>query len=598
MLLDSPLLRPLMRLIERRRRALSAQIGWLRRVLSAPSEAAQAALPLRPHLSSGFDRYLFLLLVNGVVSVAWGVALAVFASGRVPISMSVSQYGQLHTGLTNVIVAVIGTLATAHLKYTVRRATEEYATMRLSEGLSLPTWSWLQGLAAVDIWPPLQREEHMFAWGAWLLLFGSMAGHSASVVAILQPQSFFVYVPSNDPTPCGVDPATLTMNSNLTAQSLMDQDAFMFGLQLGNYGDQVSGKTMTAVSGRIYVKDNFGYGAFGGLADALQDVAGIEINAQCDSSHDATSLPLRWSSAFPGLSLATLGINDTGGAAVASVAPDGSHAVIKSSSNSTYTPFNSTSVSFSWTSLYATVNASGSGALFLADNSGQSTSCTWVAIPRLVHVEISNFIASAASADDAPIAPAPVGRAVYATLRGMTQAIRLGASLDATSGGTNVLQRLLADGLKAALTAQYTEDCWADAQRCHAVGISICKSSNHAVEEHWRFGDEHNLGILAIILTLGFGLYALWVIWAVWKRPRVKGIDPFKVVDGFKMGLDKIQNEGDRDGFWALRNGRVGARGGDSTVVEESESESVLLLAVGSNSEGPMDIETPQSPHS
>ncbi|KAJ7826478.1 hypothetical protein B0H14DRAFT_2817270, partial [Mycena olivaceomarginata] len=573
--LTMPLRSNIVRLIWRLRHALS-------------SKAVQAALPLRPHLSSGFDRSLFFLLVNGVVSVAWGITLAVFASGRVPISWIVSQYGQRHTGLTNVIVTGIATLATTHLKHTICRATEEYARMRLAEGLSLSTWNWLQGVAAVDIWPPVQREEQMWAWIAWLLLFGSIGGHSASVVAILQPQSFH-YVPSNDPTPCGVDPATLTINSNLTAQTLMDQDAFMFGLQLGSYGDQVGRNTTTAVSGRIYVKDNFGYGAFSGLANARQDVAGIEINARCDSSHDATSLPLLWSSAFPGLVLTTLSINDTG-ASVASIASDGSHAVIKSSFNSTYTPFHSTSISFNWRSIYAVVNASGSGAMFIADNSGLSTSCTWVAAPRYVHVEIRSGIAFAASTDDASTAPAPVGRAIYATVRGITEAIRLGAILDATStGAANILQSLLADGLKAALTAQYTEDCWADAQRCDAVGISICNSNNRAVEEHWRFGDENNLGILAILLTLGFGLYTLWVIWTVRKRPRVKGIDPFKVVDGFKMGLDKIQNDTNGDGFWALHNGRVGIRAENWTVVEKPEAESVPLLPLASNSEGPLE---------
>ncbi|KAJ7601916.1 hypothetical protein DFH06DRAFT_1488981 [Mycena polygramma] len=537
------------------------RLRQIRHAMSAPNETVQAALPLHPHLSSGFDRSLFLLLVNGVVSVAWGVTLAVFESGRIPISTTVSQYGQRHTGLTNVIVTGIATLATVHLKYTIRRATEEYTTMRLTDGLSLRTWGWLQGVAAVNIWPPFQRKERRWAWIAWFLLFGSMAGHSASVVAILQPQSYLHYVLYNDPTPCGVDPATLTMNSNLTAQSLMDQDAFMFGLQLGSYGDQVRGNTTTAVSGRIYVKDNFGYGALGGLANARQDVAGIEINARCDSSHDPLSLPLRWSSAFPGLPLTTLDINDTG-TSVASVASDGSHAVIKSSFNSTYTPFQSTSISLNWTSMYAAVNASGSGVMFIADNSGLSTSCAWVATPRLVHVEITNSIAFAASTDDAPTAPAPVGRAIYATVRGIMQAIRFGTILDVTSIGTtafpvvvwspegqsltgvDILQSLLADGLKAALTAQYTEDCWADAQRCAAVGISICHSNNRDVQEYWRFEDENNLGILAILLTLGFGLYTLWVMWTVRKRPRVKGIDPFKVVDAFKMGADKIQDFG------------------------------------------------------
>jgi hypothetical protein len=182
--------------------------------------------------------------------------MVVFATGVIPIAWRVSQYGQRHMALTNVFVAAVGTLATAHLKYTVRLATDEYARMRLAAGLPLTTWEWLQGLASMGIFPPFQRDERKWTWGAWLLLFGAMAGgHSASVVAILQPrkmfpsqaaasthdtyihvaESFLGYVPSNDPAICGVDPASLTMNSNLTAQHLMDQDAFMFGLQFGAY---------------------------------------------------------------------------------------------------------------------------------------------------------------------------------------------------------------------------------------------------------------------------------------------------------------------------------------------------------------------------
>ncbi|KAF7342655.1 hypothetical protein MSAN_02022500 [Mycena sanguinolenta] len=404
-------------------------------VLSVHHDPAQATQVLRPHLSSGFNRSLLLLLLHGSISVGWGTTLAVFAAGHVPIAWRVSQYGQRHTGLTNVLVAAVGTLATMHLKYTVRLATEEYARMRLADSLPLTTWEWLQGVASMSVFPPFQGGERKLTWGAWLLLFGAMAGHSRLG---------------------GCDPPTAIIPRLSFLQRfyhLMDQDAFTFGLQLGAYIDQVGAHTTTAVAGKIYVKDNFGYGVTASLPNALQQVAGIEISAQCYSSHDATSLPSLWFSIFPGLSLNALQINDTG-AVLASIAHDASHAVIKTSSNSTYTPFNTTSMSFSWMSMYAVVNASGSGALFITDSSGLSTGCIWAAIPRSVHIEVRDFIAFVATADDAPTVPAPVGRAVYATVRGIAEAIRFGATLDATTSGypsaADILECLLADGVKAA----------------------------------------------------------------------------------------------------------------------------------------------------
>ncbi|KAJ7452625.1 hypothetical protein FB451DRAFT_1185738 [Mycena latifolia] len=149
-------------------------------------------------------------------------------TGVVPITWGFSEYGRQHSALTNVIVTGIATLATAHLQYTVRQAAEEHVRMRLAKGLPFLVWGWLQGVAAGDIWPPLQST---WTWGWWLLLFGAMAGHSASIVAILQPQSFFDHVHYNDATPCGVDPALLTLNSNFTPQPAMDLGAFRMGLQ-------------------------------------------------------------------------------------------------------------------------------------------------------------------------------------------------------------------------------------------------------------------------------------------------------------------------------------------------------------------------------
>jgi hypothetical protein len=165
---------------------LSHLLARFSRALSVPSQTAQAAQSLRPNVVSGFDLGLFFLLANGGLCVAWGAALAVFTTGVVTIKWGMSKYGQQHPGLTNVLVTGLATLSTTHLKYTVRHATQEYAAMRLSAGIPLPTWSWLQWVAGPEIWPPSRR---WWGWSGWILLFVGMAGHSASIVAILQPRT-------------------------------------------------------------------------------------------------------------------------------------------------------------------------------------------------------------------------------------------------------------------------------------------------------------------------------------------------------------------------------------------------------------------------
>lgn len=242
--------------------------------------------------------------------------------------------------------------------------------------------------------------------------------------------------------------------------------------------------------------------------------------------------------------------------------------------------------------------------MFIVENSGITTSCAWLVIPRLIHVEIRNFTALAAGVEDAATVPAPAGRAVYSTIQGMAQAVRLGARLHPQSAPyllptgfylpstDQILQTLIADGVKAALT-EYTEYCGpidrSVVPECSAVGVTMCNSQNRTVQQHWRFGDEHFLGIPAIVLSLGFGSFALYVVWKLRNRPRVKGVDLFKVVDGFKMGLDTTNHQADwmAQGFWDLRDGKVVAQAlaADWSPIEaeeEEEEEYVPLRAVGS----------------
>lgn len=143
---------------------------------------------LHGRLTAGFDLSLLLVLINGFIAVTWGIALAVFATGVVPIYWGLSQYGKKHDGITNVIVTGVATLSTAQLQYTVQIAVKEYAAMLLSEGFTLRKWKWMQGFADGGIWPPFHWRKHKWAWIVWLLTYGGMAGHSASLVAILQPR--------------------------------------------------------------------------------------------------------------------------------------------------------------------------------------------------------------------------------------------------------------------------------------------------------------------------------------------------------------------------------------------------------------------------
>ncbi|KAF8206840.1 hypothetical protein K438DRAFT_449066 [Mycena galopus ATCC 62051] len=205
--------------------------------VSHANEDDQINAPVKQRFVKGFDVALFLLLVHGGITVAWGAALMVFSTGIVPINWGLSQYGQLHPGITNVVVTGVATLSTTYLKVTVQYAAEEYAAMQLYEGLTLRKWSWLQGIAMVQTWPPFRlRQKSTWAWVAWLVMFGSMAGHSASIVAILQPQTFFDHVPFDDNAiPCGSDPASLSLNATCAVQAEMDQYAFNIGLQFLNY---------------------------------------------------------------------------------------------------------------------------------------------------------------------------------------------------------------------------------------------------------------------------------------------------------------------------------------------------------------------------
>ena len=206
---------------------------------------------------TGIDWGLLLLLLNGLITVCWGIALIVFQTGIVPIDWYLSQYGQLHRGITNVIVTGVATISTSHLQFTVQNTVREYSALLVRRGFTLRQWAWMQEFARGSIWPPFTLKRHPVAWPLWLLVYGLMAAHSASLVAILQPrksryeftrtfrlnsslifpsaETRWGHVMYNDPIPCGVDANTLTLNPNLTVLPDLDRVAEQIGLQLGNY---------------------------------------------------------------------------------------------------------------------------------------------------------------------------------------------------------------------------------------------------------------------------------------------------------------------------------------------------------------------------
>lgn len=141
-----------------------------------------------PQTVSGIDWGLVLLFLNGLITFCWGVALIVFQTGHVPISWDLSQYGQRHRGITNVIVTGIATISTSHLQFTIQNTLSTYSALLLRQGITLRRWAWIQEFAHGSIFSPFKMRRHLVAWPVWLLVYGLMAAHSASLVAILQPR--------------------------------------------------------------------------------------------------------------------------------------------------------------------------------------------------------------------------------------------------------------------------------------------------------------------------------------------------------------------------------------------------------------------------
>ncbi|KAF8148977.1 hypothetical protein K438DRAFT_2086950 [Mycena galopus ATCC 62051] len=484
------------------------------------------------------------LLFLGIVSLLWGLGLMVLALGFVPIAWSISQVGQKNLAMVNVIINGVSTLSTAQLVLTIAEAAKHYTQIGLHDGMHLRKWHRMQKFAATSFFPP-GTWHAVLIWLPWVLAFSLLVANGMSVTAILQPVPYYQHVLFNDSIPCGIDPADLSFSSNLTIQPALDEVSFQIGLQLGNYYDQVGGDVTTAVAGRTYAKDNFGYGAIGGLVSGLQEMPGVEIDTQCGNDTSLWANLLEFP--FPNINI-TNGIGDFSGP------------VVSSSTRSVITtgPFNLTG---SHVALYGVVSTAGTGGLITVDRDGNKTVCTWTATPRSVNITMANFTASTLGAINATVVPSPTSCAISSVVRGMAAAIQLGAHLTwdfpiggpagasgqyPNTGSTNIpnmLKTLIADGVKASLTA-YTQH-WQDLEHggkdpVAALGESVtggrCGSNNRTLSMHWRFGiDNWYLGLISIGQAVGFGALSVYI--ALLRQKRFAEIDPFDVVEVFKLGV-------------------------------------------------------------
>jgi hypothetical protein len=126
----------------------------------------------------------------------------------------------------------------------------------------------------------------------------------------------------------------------------------------------------------------------------------------------------------------------------------------------------------------------------------------------------------------------------------MAAAVHLGANLDKPveipsfhfRQTSAVLQTILADGGKAALTSFNTYFIPRFKHHQSTAGVTVCHSNNRTIAAHWRFGNNHNFGWVAIIWTIGVGILAVIAVMRFTPRPRVQGIKPLEIPYALVLG--------------------------------------------------------------
>ncbi|KAJ2925243.1 hypothetical protein H1R20_g11841, partial [Candolleomyces eurysporus] len=465
-------------------------------------------------ITTGWDRRLFFLLLHGGVSLCWGIALAIFSARVVPVAWYLSERGRKSPEVTNVLVALASTLTTMHITYILQGVCDQYTSYLVVEGFTVGQLRWMQGVKELSVFAKFPDKENFWS--------------KKRIVAILQPEPFFKNFWFGDWGPCGSDPSDLTLERNPyldeVLQAAVDKLSFTAGMQLGNYNEQVAGNTTSRLAGRTYRKDSYAYGVLGGLQNGLLEVPG---------AHALPPEPL-----MNGTELA--GFRDA-------PVPAQMRSIDSEAGN-----HEDESLSIFHHGLYALVQPTADGALITVEPDGPGTKvtvCSWKSLPKFVYAQTIDFTARTLRVEDAKTYPIVIGRATRFTLEGMARAARNGASLEAvlktpTPPPSQVLETILADGSKAAITfinahfwGQYNPRKANKNQPSSAP--PRCDSNNRTVAEHWRFGNSHNLGYIAIVLTIGIGIFAIWMVLRLKPRRRMQGDWTLGVAEAFELGKDE-----------------------------------------------------------
>ena len=332
------------------------------------------------------------------------------------------------------------------------------------------------------------------------------------------------------------------------------------------------------MAGRVYVKDNYGYGAIGSVPNGLQEVPGVSFNARCGGEPNTL-----WDSAFPGRTPPLVN-RFSNGSQTFSDQPIPSQ--MRSIVSDSVSNFKGSEV---W--MYALLNTSGSGGLLMLNSTGLVLCCVWQVMPKLVFVQTVNYTAQSLYSQDSKEVPQLTGRAVLLTLEGMAKAIHFGARLDINndwvlrpqtyalrvSPASAVLQALLADGGKAAFTMFNDYFSSRIRQQKDLTGVAVCNNNNRNSYPHWKFGNQYNLGWIAIIWTTGMGVLA--IVAAMWfaQRPGIRDIKPLEVtyafglarvviVDGMKKGNQVLRIRNVRSGKVNTIHGQAGSVSRSRTI--------------------------------
>jgi hypothetical protein len=153
--------------------------------LSHDAEAPiDASILINDAITTGSSGTLNLLFIHGIISLLWGVALAIFSSGIVPVDWNISQYGKTHPEVINVLITLVGTASTTHIKYISQRVLHHHSQYVLVNGFTVKQLGWMQGIKEWSLFTAFGSWKKT---AAWLVIYAGMAIHTASVVSILQP---------------------------------------------------------------------------------------------------------------------------------------------------------------------------------------------------------------------------------------------------------------------------------------------------------------------------------------------------------------------------------------------------------------------------